>query len=343
METDTKLSASSLESFSNSFVTAGIVCSNVLQYFFSWKLCSFVIATLSCLVLLQIHYIPETKYWYMMKNRRREAIVTFLWFEKNGTLADAHEELNKIELNTLSVQNVSLWEIFLDTSIIKPLIIYSIIVAARISTGYLIFVHYSSYFFEPFEGKYDVAELIVFMSIFNFAFTVLFPTVISIYRQKTIFCVSSFMMMGSISVLILYKMVVSEDANNSIWIPFTCLLVYTTTNVAFFNPIVSLMLSEIMPKSWRMCVFMVQYSTEYKFSLMLVLGFPYIVAYLGIESLFWLFLLSTVICYNVFVYLVRSIPHTLPYESVNMFGNEPNSVELDRQELLRSMVEEDSF
>ncbi|XP_065211534.1 facilitated trehalose transporter Tret1-like [Planococcus citri] len=342
-ETCSKHHISKTVSLAASYTTAGIVFSNLLQYYFSWKTSSFVIAIVSIVVLFQSYTIPETKYWYMMKSRRREAIMTTLWFEKTKSVQTIQEELNIIERTILSSQDTNLLKILCDSSLIKPLSIYVIIIITRIGTGYLIFVHYAATFFQDLNTKYNADNLTIFISFFNFAFTALYPTLIKICKQRNILIVSSTIMILVIGVANAYQIMFHTSTQPFSWIPVTCLFVYMTINVAFFDPTISIVLSELFPKSTQQYISILHYAIEYKLSLVYVFAFPATVAKYGIESLLWFFFVNSLVCFVVTIHFTSVGNNPSKYECITLFENDQgNPKKVDQRELLQSMIEEDN-
>lgn len=277
-----------------------------------------------------------------MKNQRREAIMSSLWFQKGKTIQETQEELNKIERTIHSTPDINFLNIFQNARMIKPLIIYCVIVISRMGTGYLIIIHYTFSVFESLKNHFNVVNLALFTVILNFAFTISFPTLIKRYERKTIFCASSTVMIVAISFVIVYEFMLQKDSMSFPWMPVTCLFVYMTMNIAFFDPVVSVMLSEIFPKSVNSFTSWLHHVIEYKLAIIYIFNFPSIKSNYGIQPVLWFFLVNTVVCFVMVMNVLPRVCNPKHYERTNLFDGEANSTVIDQQELLQSMIDEES-
>lgn len=60
-------------------IVTGFLISYILQYNYQLDVLGFFSGTIACVFLLMSCIIPETKYWYLMKNRQEDAERSSLW------------------------------------------------------------------------------------------------------------------------------------------------------------------------------------------------------------------------------------------------------------------------
>ncbi|KAL6951844.1 hypothetical protein U1Q18_049340 [Sarracenia purpurea var. burkii] len=151
----------------------------ILEFSFTWRGVVLIIVGLSALGLTQLQVVPETRFFYLLRKRKEDALESTAWFENTKVAQKETEIIHSL----MSFGKNFGDEDDLDTGIIsikalkrlqvKPLLLSLSVVILRCGTGKVLFTVYPIQLFTALGTPYDGKILGICFGLCNFASIVL--------------------------------------------------------------------------------------------------------------------------------------------------------------------------
>lgn len=272
--------------FSVVLITLGDVLIYFSLYYFSVEIVSFVLSICAVILFVCTFLIPETPYWYMLKNKKNEAVESLLWLRKtNKQMVD--DEINKIEESM--GKNDELIRNFIETVFnlrwLKYFSLFLIYVLLSGFMGFDVIIAYAVQFFAKFNrteiDNQIIANTFVSVTLVGSIVTVLITEKfdrISLVKRANTLNLFLFIFCGICAICF----------NSIIFSIFTLIMVciYGTTIAFVSHGLPWTMISENLPTDLRATIFAslnALYSLVFSFVLRL---FPIILDYFRIAYIF---------------------------------------------------------
>ncbi|CAB0041002.1 unnamed protein product [Trichogramma brassicae] len=314
-----------------------LLCFTAGMYLDWWRL-ALLGALLPVPFALCMIIIPETPRWYISKGKTKRARKSLQWLR--GKQADVSEELTTVEKmhveaeRQVSSQQGPFGELFKDTNL-KPLLISLGLMFFQQMSGINAVIFYTVQIFEvtiitsPIIIRYLVGPQLkrnwvnlqdagskldpnistIIVGIVNFGSTFVATTLIDRLGRKILLYVSSVSMIVSLASLGAFFFMKNHHMDVSAigWLPLTSFVVYVIGFSLGFGPIPWLMMGEILPAKIRGSAASVATSFNWTCTFVVTKCFMNIVALIGQEGTFWLFM---IICLLGLVFVIGFVPET---------------------------------
>lgn len=291
-------------------ITIGIVLAYLIDFLVmdwgekSWRYMLVVPAVFGALYLcFLLSSFPESPRWLMSKNRREEAVRVL---EKIGGQALIESELPKMEeavLNEQSKQKVKISELFRGKTG-KIVLIGTLIAALQQITGINAVIMYSPDIFQVAgSAKGDSMMQAMVVGLVNFLMTIVAIWLVDRKGRKTLLLWGAVGMIASLAYL-------SWEFSKPVQFGpgvLTALLVYISFFAASFAPVMWVIISEIYPNRIKGIAMSFSTAVSWLCTFLTVYFAPVIQGALGLNYLFGIFGLFSVIA---FVFVKIWIPET---------------------------------
>lgn len=227
-----------------------------LEYYLPWRRAVAIIILLSLLGMLFLRTIPESKHWYLLRDRKEEAQLSAAWFEDTAVVKKevdilylfakvakiyGNEHANNSAGFTLSgIKNLRL----------KPFLLASAVSVLRCGTGKVLFVVYPVNLFADMHTPFDSFALGIWYGFLNllccFVNMVIFSVVDKFNRKHFFYWLSAVMVVALSTVLAI------ETLSDSFFKPLPglrilCMYVYLILETTGYFCITSIMIVEVIP------------------------------------------------------------------------------------------------
>ncbi|KAF5305818.1 hypothetical protein FQR65_LT07557 [Abscondita terminalis] len=239
-----------LITITKSFYIVGILLNNILGSLFGITTSALISSALALGVCLCI-LVPESPYFYIIKNKDDKARISLEMFKRNASIDSIRNAVDEQKVN-----NGKWSELFTVASNRKSLtIILGIRVFQQLSGGVSLLYYAQTLFVET---SIDINP-IIFLSIY-FALPILLMIIngkiIDKFGRKPMLVMSMSIIIVSLSILSVYfslKNMTEMDVSHHAWCPVSGLFLYVVGNTLGLNNIPYLIVSEIFPlhvKNW---------------------------------------------------------------------------------------------
>lgn len=324
-----------LVSFPYVFQSIGILFGNLLQFLFPWKIAALLASLFSFVTLCETAFIPETKYWFMLKCKRREAAQSSAWFKSESTVDEIQDELNKIERSVLKgmikLEPVNMFD---EPYVRKPFLVSVALLIGRIGSGYLIFTHYSASFLSAVHIPYDPAVLTLTMTVVNVIAGILYCMIANKITRKNTLYISSAIMVPCMAIVSVSGFL---QGSLSSQVLVSCIIVYfLIASSAHFN-VIYVILSEIFPSYVRGPMFSLCFAIQQILLPVYVYLYPVVEERLGIEYVCWFFIANIALVVLTVMFFLPETRNVPLYETEDLFEESRLIADRqDRQQLLET-------
>lgn len=232
----------------------------ILEFSFTWRGVVLIIVGLSALGLTQLQVVPETRFFYLLRKRKEDALESTAWFENTKVAQKETEIIHSL----MSFGKNFGDEDDLDTGIIsikalkrlqvKPLLLSLSVVILRCGTGKVLFTVYPIQLFTALGTPYDGKILGICFGLCNFASIVLnmllFSTIDRFNRKNFFFVFNIIMIVSLVGVILLQ----STATNKDLPLPGLCvvfLYVYLIAEGTGYSSMLNIMVFEVVPLTQR--------------------------------------------------------------------------------------------
>lgn len=273
----------------------GLLFLYIIEYFVSSKTVSLILSIFALVLFVGVFYIPETPYWYMLKNRRENAIKAVTW------LREMDKELVEVEVRLIeqNLDNNEKSPSFLQTIFTlkwwKYFLFFSIYLTLIEFTGFdIIFTYPIQIFSELNRTGIENKKIVI-----AFAFVLLIGSVISIFiiekfKRKQMMIYYSIMNAIFLLVVIYSETYVRSYYSSIISLIFIFIFGATDSIVAYNLPWT--MVSENLPTELRATVFAALCAETYIVYFFMVKLFPIIMISIPLSYFFLFFLIFSLLC-----------------------------------------------
>ncbi len=255
----------------------------VLNPITSWRSISIVFIIISLSGFLQTFFIPETKYWYLLRGNIDKAMTSLRWYQPDLPLSDADQILRTIsqtiedDSNAKSggvlelLKNLSHWKY------LKPALLGLLVTLLRCGNGRVVFTIYLIDIMRDLEITYDPNTLCTIFGIVEMVGPLLILAVIFKMRRKSVIYLSSAIILICLSVTIAHKFLCNSHMYViPQWVVVACSYIYTIMVLSAYNTSMSIIVSEIQVAYYRaeitfllfgiMCFFFWMYAFLYPYA-----------------------------------------------------------------------------
>lgn len=229
-----------------------------LEYYLPWRRAVAIIILLSLLGTLFLRTIPESKHWFLMCDRKQEAILSAAWFEDTAVVRKEVDILHlftkvaKIYGNEQPNSTFSLSGI--KNLAVKPLLLASAVSVLRCGTGKVLFVVYPVNLFADMHTPFNSFALSIWYGFLNllccFVNMVIF-TVVDKFNRKHFFYWLSAIMVAALSTVLAIE-ILSDGAFKPLpGLRIFCMYVYLVLETTGYFCITSIMIVEVIPFQQR--------------------------------------------------------------------------------------------
>ncbi len=231
-----------------------------LEYYLPWRRAVFFIVVFSILGIILLRNIPESKYWYILRNQKEQAKHSAAWFEntsvvmkevdiiyafmKVGKAYMGEEQLNSSSLSWKTIKNLKM----------KPFVLAVAVSVLRCGTGRILFTVYPVNLFADMHTPFNSFALGVWFGFLNFLCcfgNIVIFSVIDKFNRKNFFYTLSAVMIASLAIIIAV-----ESLSDSYFKPLPtlrvfCIYVYLMIETTGYFCITTIMVTEIIPLMQR--------------------------------------------------------------------------------------------
>ncbi|XP_012269588.2 facilitated trehalose transporter Tret1-like [Athalia rosae] len=259
-------------------------------------------ALIPILFILTFVWMPETPYYYLMKNKPNEARESLIWLRGTTEVDDEAKEIQRsVEFDLKNAGTLT--ELFTDRANRRALFIMIGVFTGQQITGSMAIQSYTTMIFDAAASGFSPNISVIVIGVVQFVATILVSFVADRMGRRTILLWSMFF--GSISLLgeavYFHLQAMGSDVSGISWLPITALMGYVTSYTIGIGTLTTAIISEIFS-----CNIKAYASTITNVYLSLAAGFisiiyPFIADTWGIYTAFYFFAFGTVF-FMVFIY-----------------------------------------
>ncbi|XP_025601985.2 facilitated trehalose transporter Tret1-like [Athalia rosae] len=260
-------------------------------------------ALIPIIFIMTFVWVPETPYYYLMKNKPDKARKSLVWLR--GT-TDVDDEFKKVTKNVeLDLKNAgTLRELFTDRANRRAMLIMIGLFTAQQITGTLVIQSYTTIIFETVASSISANVSVIIIGVVQLVATILVSFIADKKGRRTLLIWS--MLLSSISLLgeaaYFHLQAIGSDVSGISWLPVTAIVGYVTSFTLGVGTLPSAIISEIFA-----CNIKAYASTISNVYLSFAAGFisfvyPNIVQAWGVHVAFYFFATGTVV-FMILIYI----------------------------------------
>ncbi|XKL62765.1 hypothetical protein PGB90_002598 [Kerria lacca] len=237
-----------LEVFGNLFVC-------FIGYYFSSEILSFTFSICAMIFCCCTFLMPETPYWYMLKNKKSKAIESLMWLRKEDE-AKVYYEINEIEKNLdgINTHIPTFLEIIVNPKWWKTFLFYSTYLLLSELSGYDMIIPYSLQFFAKFNQS-QVDNQIVATIFLSSAFAGAIITACITEKFKRISLVKSGLISNMLLLIFSGYCSTQPDSLTYYIISLICLCLYASNISIVLLGLPYTIMAERLPTEFRAKIF----------------------------------------------------------------------------------------
>lgn len=296
-------------------ITLGTTVTYVMMITFRWKTCALIIAVY-CFVCFGLSYtIPETAYWYTMKDRHQEAAATLRWFDaaaNDDNNSDNERKLNEIKQSSSATAHPSLsvkWRTFRQQpGMISRFFVMLILLNLLQWTGYQVIQNYAVDFFGSLRSGYAPEAVSVVFGLLCFSCDVILICIVGKFKRKSLIIWSGLGMIVCMTITLGLQALTTtavgsssgkqtESSVNGICrkISLFTTLAYAAFSHLGFNEVIFIVIPELFPTVIRATVFATLCIVYYASMVAIFYLYPIIMSHFGFIYMSAIFELCTIL------------------------------------------------
>ncbi|KAF5284939.1 hypothetical protein FQA39_LY16894 [Lamprigera yunnana] len=225
----------------------GILLTYTLGSYFKWNIVALVSVVFAAFTMISIQLVPESPGYLLKKSKKEEAFKSLVWFRKSNALAQL--EIDKFDAH-LKVERVSIKELFMSTSIIKPFFILITLFLLQELSGIYTILFYAVDFFQNADLDIDEHISSIIVGIIRLLMSIVASVLLNKYGRKTLCMISSSGMALSIFIPMAYfryyEIFTDLDKSFSV-VPLIGILLNVFFSMVGMLPIPWILVSELFP------------------------------------------------------------------------------------------------
>lgn len=232
----------------------------ILELSLTWRGVVLIILAISTFGIFQLQVIPESKLWYLLKNRKQDALKSTAWFEDTTTAIKETEILHSmmkfgtdlLDEEDRDISNLT-WRALKKLQI-KPFLLALAVTILRCGTGKVLFTVYPVNVFSQMGTPYDGKMLAIWygcLNFFSFVMNICTFSTIDRFRRKNVFYIFSTIMITSLTIVVCLESWTDNKVKPMPALIVFCMYIYLLAEGTGYFSILSTMLFEVVPMTQR--------------------------------------------------------------------------------------------
>lgn len=289
------------------------ICSAIAA-FFPYTIWNIICLLIPIIFLTISFFLPETPYFYFMKNQDEEGLKCLMKLRSISTSKFLDAEINEIKLVILENRKSSkmaLKQLFADKHNRRDLLILFLMFVIQLFSGILVVNFYTEEILSYSSTFMDPGIQVMIVTGINVIACASVTFVIDRFERGSLFLYSGFfcaISLGIIGLFFFMKLYLEADVSSITWLPLLGLVMYKVSYSLGMGPIPDIMMGELFPVDVRATAFSFVVVTTFIFCFLTAAGYEVLNRAAGIYTTFWLFTLSSILG-PLFIYFVT--PETM--------------------------------
>ncbi|XP_071878329.1 facilitated trehalose transporter Tret1 isoform X2 [Bombus fervidus] len=210
----------------------------------------------TAIFLLTAIWLPESPYYYLMKNKEKSATLTLAWLRRKNNNNDEMEEMKK---SAEAEGQGGYKELFIVPAHRKALFLVLLLLAGQQFSGYMGILSYASILIKSFHTNFDNNSILLIISTVSMITCLISSCVVDKLGRKPVFLISSYGSSLCLIVIGVYFLLekLDMDVRNLSLVPLIALIAYIISVGFGLNSIPAIVTSEIFSidmKNWATMV-----------------------------------------------------------------------------------------
>lgn len=238
---DKRGSFQSLGPISASF---GVLLTFILGSFVKWNIVALISIFFCVFTMVAIQLMPESPSYLLKKGLKTEGFASLLWLR--GSRALAQEEVHKYEVG-VKTDEVSLKELILSPSTVKPFFILVTLFLLQELSGIYTILFYAVNFFEEADLNINEHVSSIIIGLIRFAMSIVAAVLLTKFGRRTLCMISSSGMAFTMFVATIYFKYFETQVKTFAVLPLISVLLNVFFSMIGMLPIPWILVSELFP------------------------------------------------------------------------------------------------
>ncbi|XP_067002680.2 facilitated trehalose transporter Tret1 [Anabrus simplex] len=235
-------------------LSAGVMFEACIGPYVSVTLLGILSAIIPVLFTAIFIWMPETPYYYLLKNRRNDAEKSLMWLRCTSDPEIVDVELKKMEkfVEEDQVNKGGFKELIRDTASRNALIISVSLILFQDFSGIIALISYSTDIFEASDTSLDASVSVIITGSVQLVLSVVSSSVVDIAGRRPMMILSSIgcaITLAAEGLFFYLKTLPDVDITYFEWLPITAIIIYLIMYIIGVGPIPVAVQGELFPTS----------------------------------------------------------------------------------------------
>ena len=288
------------------------ICSG-LAAFLPYQIWNIICLLIPIIFLVISFFLPETPYFYFMKNRDEEGLKCLMKLRSISNPKILDSEINEIKLIILENRKSNkmvLKQLFVNRHNRRDLLLTSSMFVIQLFSGILVVNFYTEEILSYSDTFMDPGVQVMIVAGIDTIACVSVTFVIDRFERKYLFFFSGFLCaisLGKIGLFFFMKLYLKIDVSSITWLPLLGLVLYKVSFSLGMGPIPDILIGELFPVDMRATAFSFVVVATFFFCFLTTAGYEVVNKAAGIYTTFCFFAISSIVG-PIFIYFF--IPRT---------------------------------
>lgn len=210
----------------------------------------------TAIFLLTAIWLPESPYYYLMKNKEKCAALTLTWLRRKN---DNNDEIEEMKKTVEAEKQGGYKELFMVKAHRKALLLVLLLLAGQQFSGYMGVLSYASTLVQSFHTNFDDNFILLIISAISMITSLVSSCIVDKLGRKPVFLISSYCSSLCLTVIGVYFLLekLDMDVRSLSLIPLIALILYIVSVAFGLSSIPAIVTSEIFSidmKNWATMV-----------------------------------------------------------------------------------------
>lgn len=308
--------------------------------------CSYETLTLSCasvplLFLIIFTFMPESPYYYLLKNREEDAIKCLMIFRNSSnrqTLIPIIREMKLDIENDKIMKKNALSELFLKKHNQKGLLIIACLKVTQLLTGQSAIINYTEEIFTISGSSFEPKISVLILSGVRVIASIIVGGMMERVSKRLNFSICGIfasIFLAIVGLFFFLKLQMITDTSSITWVPLVALILFELVYYMGLNVVPYAILGEIFPINVRSIAVSGGLMFGSVCSLVTTIGYYEITNAAGVYTTFWFFAFIA-ICGSIISFLIIPSTNGKTMEEIQAMRNPEMRIKLDLERRNRS-------
>ncbi|XP_031848013.1 facilitated trehalose transporter Tret1 [Nomia melanderi] len=267
----------------------------------SGKILALICLVPSAILLLLFPWLPESPYYYLKKNKEKDAEISLIWLRRSR---DNKETLEKMNEFTEMEKGGSMKILFTDKVHRQSFLLALLLLAGQQCSGTIAVQSYIGIIVDQIHFPLDTNMILIILGVINLVAGLAATFTIDRIGRKPLFLISAYIAALSVGVLGTYFLLQEKKFNTKSYaiVPIVAVVVFNTATSFGLVPIPAVVSSEIFPMNIKIWAGSVLNTFGAILSVIVSKTFEPIVTAWGLKTIFYIFALIEVIIATIAVF-----------------------------------------